>query len=175
MKNGTRHNGVFQAAFALVMLAMLTGCGYRIAGRAGAMPGAIASLSIPIFSNNTGKPDIEGLLTEAFVREFMTAVKVDRDGEAVLSGVVKSYDLRAVSYTRGDVNQEYRLTVAFALKMTLKADGKTLWSDDHVTDYEDFTVNIGSVGMTEEAEKAALQKLARDAARTVKERMLVNF
>lgn len=175
MKNGLRHSGFLQALFAFVLLAWLSGCGYRVAGRAGAMPGAVQSLSIPIFSNNTGKPDIEGLLTEAFVREFMTAVKVDRDGEAILSGVIKSYDLRAVSYTRGDVNQEYRLTVALTIKMTRKADGLTLWSDDHVTDYEDFTVNIGSVGRTEEAERAALQKLAKDTARTVKERMLVNF
>jgi hypothetical protein len=65
--------------------------------------------------------------------------------------------------------------VVISVRIVLKADGRVLWADDNIVDYEDFVVDTGDVTATEEAEITALKKLAKDTARLVKERMLEDF
>ena len=161
------------AALVAVLL-LVSGCGYHVAGKGGGgMPGDITELALPVFTNDTRKPDIEGIVTSAFAEEFLTTVKVTDSAAAKMLGSIKSYNLNAVSYSRDDVNQEYRLTVVFSLRIV--SGGAVLWSDTAITDYEDFVVNIADVTATREAEITALKKLARDTARLVKERMLEDF
>lgn len=166
--------GTLVSVFTLVLL-LLSGCGYHIAGKGGRMPGGVESLAIPVFENRTAKPDIESDLTAAFVTEFVTSVKVEGEAGHAMYGVIKSYELKPVSFTKSDINQEYRLTVVMALTIVDKSSGQIIWREEKVTDYEDFTVNINNVNETTESEKAALRKLARDTARLVKERMLEGF
>ncbi|MBI5886944.1 MAG: LptE family protein [Deltaproteobacteria bacterium] len=137
------------------------------------MPGGIESVSIPIFTNSTAKPDIESTVTQAFVNEFVNTLHVTTTNEVVMRGAITSYELTPVSYTQNDVNQEYRLTVTLSL-MIVKGD-QTLWEDSEISDYEDFTVIISDVTATNEAELAALKKIAEDTARFTKERMLEQF
>lgn len=170
-------NSILRVTTFFVLLT-LAGCGYHIAGMGGHMPGEVKSMDIPVFRNATAKPDIESIITSSFVSEFVTTVEVRDKGDSVLQGVIKSYNLTPVSYTKSDVNQEYRLTVVLSVKLYSLADNapqKLLWSDDNVTDYEDFTVNISDVSATKTREEEALRKLSRDTARLVKERMLENF
>jgi len=157
----------------LILLLTLVGCGYHIAGKGGKMPGGLASLNIPVFANAAQKTNIEAILTNAFVEEMVTTVKVGKDGEGTMQGVIRSYNLSAVSYSKSDVNQEYRLTVV--LSVTLLKNGAIIWKDDNISDYEDFAVDTANVTATKEAEEAALKKLAKDTARIVKERLLENF
>ncbi|OGP12878.1 MAG: hypothetical protein A2052_07680 [Deltaproteobacteria bacterium GWA2_54_12] len=160
--------------FALVLI-LLSGCGYHIAGKGGHMPAGLESLAIPVFENRTAKPDIESDLTAAFVTEFVTSVTVEGTSGHAMYGVIKSYELKPVSFTESDINQEYRLTVALALTIVDKSSGQIIWRKENITDYEDFTVNINDVSETTDREKAALRKLARDTARLVKERMMERF
>lgn len=159
----------------LLPLLFLLGCGYHVAGKGGQMPGGVDTLSIPVFHNRTLKPDIESTVTAAFVTEFVTTVKVETDAPYVMEGSINAYDLTPVSFTRSDVNQEYRLTVAMSLRILDGSSGRVVWKDDRVSDYEDFTVNINDVNATREREAEALRKLSKDTARLVKERMLEGF
>lgn len=164
-----------KTAALFLLVAALSGCGYHISGKTGRMPGKIENLTIPIFENRTAKPDIESALTVAFVEEFVTTVSVHRGAAHVMHGVITSYELTPVSFTKSDISQEYRLTVVMDLSIENKTSGKVIWKEEKVTDYEDFTVNISDVTETTESEAAALKKLARDTARLVKERMLERF
>ena len=159
--------------FIIIFLLAFVGCGYHIAGKGGKMPGDLASLNIPVFANAAQKTNIEAIVTNAFVEEMVTTVKVGSDGEGTLQGVIRSYSLSAVSYSKSDVNQEYRLTVVLAV--SILKNGAIIWQDDNISDYEDFAVNTANVTATKEAEEAALKKLAKDTARIVKERLLENF
>jgi len=168
-------NSYSRAVFALLALLLITGCGYHIAGKAGRFPGGVESIAVPVFVNMTVKPDIESDLTAAFVSEFVTSVRVEGSSPHAMRGVINRYELTPVSFTKSDINQEYRLTVELALSIVEKKSGKVLWHEDSVTDYEDFTVDINNVTETTEREEAALRKLAKDTARLVKERMLEGF
>lgn len=171
---------------AVLALALAAGgCGYHVAGFGGRVPGDITSLSIPIFANRTAKPDIEGIITTAFVDEFNTTIEVGPSGEGIMDGIIVRYELRPVSFSESDINQEYRLIVS--VELAIYRDGprvedipeedegpEALWRDT-VTDYEDFIVNIDDVAATRQAEADALRKIARDVARLTKERVLEDF
>lgn len=163
--------------FLFALLAAVAGCGYHVAGKGGKMPGGITSLSIPMFVNSTGKPDIEATMTSAFSTEFVTSVNVVKDnGDAVLRGVIKSYGLTPVSFTKSDVNQAYRLTVVLSVKIVQGTGGeRVLWEDDNITDFEDFSVNINDISATRDREAEALRKISRDTARLTKEHILEMF
>lgn len=160
--------------FALLLF-VLSGCGYHVAGKAGQMPGNIETLSIPVFTNSTLKPNVESIVTSAFVNEFVATVRIIDESPFRLEGEITSYGLTPVSFSSSDVNQEYRLTVSMSLRIYDKDTGKTLWQDKDVLDTEDFSVNTADVSATRDNETAALQKLSRDTARLVKERMLEGF
>ena len=168
-------SGYVKTALAFLALLLISGCGYHIAGKGGRMPGGVESLAIPVFENRTIKPDIESDLTSAFVSELVTTVKVEGRAPHAMYGIINKYELTPVSFTKSDINQEYRLTVELALSIVDRGSGQILWHEDKVTDYEDFTVNINNVTETTEREEAALNKLARDTARLVKECMLEGF
>jgi len=166
---------LMSSAGAIILLTLfLAGCGYHISGKSGKMPGEVTELAIPIFANATGKPDIEAAVTGAFTTEFAATVRISENADAVLNGVIKSYDLKPVSYSKNDVNQEYRLTIIISLKMT-KKDGTVLWAENNVTDSWDFPVSGADITATKDAEIEALRKIARDTARLVKERMMEKF
>jgi len=162
-----------KVAMLVIAALLMGGCGYHIDGRGATLPGGVTELRIPVFTNNTSKPDIEAPMTDAFVAEMVNPVSVNYSSDVVMAGVIKSYELTPVSYTGSAVNIEYRLTVK--LSVEIKKGEEVLWKDENISDYEDFTANTLDVAATEDAERAALKKLARDTARLVKERMITGF
>ena len=142
------------------------------------MPGNIATLSIPFFKNRIQKPDVETVITSALIEEFVksdVAKVVEEDAEAVINGVITGYELMPVSFNRNDVIQEYRVTIRVEVQLVRGSDGKVLWEDKNITDYEDFKVSAADVNATKTAEWDAVKKMARDTSRLIKERMLEDF
>lgn len=161
--------------FVAALMATASGCGYHLSGQFGKMPGGVKALYVPMFENRTQKPDIEAIMTSAFATEFATTVEVSDKAEFVMNGQVVSYGLQSVSYTKNDINQEYRLTVAVSLKIAKRDGSEVVWKEDNISSYGDFVVNGMDITATKEAELAAFRKIARDSARLVKEKMLENF
>lgn len=159
----------------LLFLFILSGCGYHLTGKAGEMPGGVESLSIPVFTNTTRKPDIEAGITTAFVNEFLTTVSISENAPFVMEGAITSYGIVPVTFSSNDIAQEYRLTVIMDFRIQDRATGEVVWQVSGVADSEDFTVNTANVSDTRDREAAALGKIARDTARLVKERMLERF
>src|SRR3989338_9072248 len=169
---------ILTPVFYYSLFAVLTSCGYHIAGKGGNMPGNIATLSIPFFKNRIQKPDVETVITSALIEEFVkseVAKVVEEDAEAVINGVITGYELMPVSFNRNDVIQEYRVTIRVEVQLVRGSDGKVLWEDKNITDYEDFKVSAADVNATKTAEWDAVKKMARDTSRLIKERMLEDF
>src|SRR3990170_6131834 len=162
---------------AFIAAALAAGCGYRVAGKSGGKEfiEGVGTVSVPMFENITGATDVESVVTSAIVIELINAVKVGADADAVLKGVIRSYKIAPVSFTRSDVASEYRLTVVMSIKFVKISDGTVIWHDDNMSDYEDFTVNTSDVSATKDAELAALRKIAKDAARLLRERVGAGF
>ncbi|HBR16980.1 MAG: hypothetical protein A3G39_00370 [Deltaproteobacteria bacterium RIFCSPLOWO2_12_FULL_43_16] len=177
-----RGSGVGSQKFLFCILysifCILPSCGYHIAGKGGSMPGNVATITIPFLKNQTQKPDVETIVTTALVDEFVKSgiVKVvEENADAVISGAVTSYDLTPVSFNKNDVIQEYRLTIKIEVSLVRKSDGKIVWQDKNITDYEDFKVTTTDINATKTAELDAVKKMAKDTARLIKERILEDF
>jgi outer membrane lipopolysaccharide assembly protein LptE/RlpB len=163
-----------RAPLLIILLFVLSGCGYHLAGMGPLTAWGISSMSMPVFINDTRKPDIEGAITATFINEFVNTVKIVDKGDAAMKGVVKSYTVFPISFAGIDVIQQYRLTLVFSLKIVKEDTGKVLWEDE-ISRYEDYTVNILDVTATNDAELAAMKKIASDSARLAKERVLERF
>jgi outer membrane lipopolysaccharide assembly protein LptE/RlpB len=146
-------------------------------GGMGTLPGNVSSIAIPFFENSTRTPNIEGVITTAVVDEFMSSVQVVdvEDAEAVLFGTIEKYKLKPVSFTSSDVVQEYRLYLTISLFMVRRSDDKVLWQENDIVDYEDFVVDVNDVSTSEDAEWSALNVIAFDMARSIKERLIEGY
>ncbi|MBI5599398.1 MAG: hypothetical protein HY890_06635 [Deltaproteobacteria bacterium] len=162
----------------LLLTFCIPACGYHVAGTRGrsALEG-VGSLAIPIFKNDTRKPGIEAVIASAMADEFINVIAMETAGAAgaVMEGRVGVYELTPVAYSADEVLTEYRLTVVMSIRLVRRSDGKVLWQDLNMRDYEDFAVNTSSVMATKDAEAIALGKIANDAARLVRERVLEGF
>ena len=101
MKNKKGHrfnldlNYCFLVSFLLVSM-FSSSCGYRIAGKATAIPRSINSIAVPIFINQTTKYRLEQRLTGAVVEELIsrTNYQITSDAgssDALLSGNVTEF------------------------------------------------------------------------------------
>src|SRR2546425_701053 len=77
--------------------AVVSGCGYHVAGRSNALPKSIHVIAVPALENKTSGYRIEQKLTTATVHEFLakTSYRVVPDpvnGDAVLRGKVVSLE-----------------------------------------------------------------------------------
>ena len=162
--------------YLLTVLFFISGCaGYHIAGRGGSLPGGIKSISVPIFANNTAKPEIESTLSPPFADELVKTglVKVGSKSEGTLKGTIKEYTLTAISFNPQDEVKKYRLTVVIDLVLVESSSEKVLWESIGLKDSEEFLAPADRISDTNE--DAALKKIATDLAKLFKERVLEGF
>ena len=162
---------------ALLTCVLVTGCGYHVSGGRGSVSSnfgyGIESVAVPVFKNETLRSGVEGVITNALVDELVNIIEIKSkaNAEAVIKGVVESYELSARSYGDGDVVSEYRLTVSYSVRLVRVTDNVVLWQDNMVSAYADFLVDITSVAITKDRESKALEAVALESARLVRERM----
>ncbi len=166
----------FKWVLSVLCFLFLSGCaGYHIAGKGGSLPGGIQSISVPIFTNKTAKPEIESTISPPFSDELIKTglVKVGSRGEGTLKGTIKEYTLSSISFDPQDKVKKYRLTVVIDLVLVESSSGKVLWEGLGLRDSEEFLAPGDRISETNE--KAALKKIATDLAKLFKERVLEGF
>ncbi len=157
-----------------------SGCGYHVAGRGDRLPPDVKTIAVPIFTNESTRFRIEQTLAAAVTREFIERTKfhVTTDpsqADAVLKGTVR--DVRA-----GVVTFDLRTGRATALQVQVTANveltdthtNKTLFSNPAYVFREEYEISQSNPELFEEAQPA-LDRLARDFARTLVTEILENF
>ncbi|HEX6878818.1 MAG TPA: LPS assembly lipoprotein LptE, partial [Terriglobales bacterium] len=123
------------------------------------------------FVNRTQTYRIETTLTEAVVREFNTRTKYrivsnSADADAVLSGTVLTTQLAPLTYDSNTGRASSGL-VTVTMKVSLKTkDGRVLYDNANYLFREQYQVS-GQVSSFFEEESPAMDRLARDFARTL--------
>ena len=120
---------------------LFPGCGYRLRGAVGRLPGGAESIGIPTFRNLTGEPEIEQIMTRAILREFTARTRgrvnsSDSDADIVLLGEVK--DVSAVPVTFGAQNSgeltfssAFQVTVRIGAKLVRRRDSAVVWENEN--------------------------------------------
>ena len=153
-------------------------CGYRIAGKATAIPRSINSIAFPIFVNQTTKYRLEQRLTRAVVEELIsrTNYQITSDAgssDALLSGIVTEFTSTPVIFVNG-VGSTFLITVRLKLELKELETNKVLFQNSNYFFREEFQISQESEGFFPE-EGPAIERLSRGFSRDLVTGILESF
>ena len=162
----------------LVLLFVAPGCGYRLAGKATAIPANVDSVAIPIFTNNTTKYRLEQRLTFAVVDQFLarTRYRIVPDAsqaKALLTGEVTEFTSTPVIFA-GGAGATFLVTVRMRVLLKDTTTQKLLFENNNFYFREEFEISRGSKEFFPE-EGPAMDRLAREFSRTLVSSILEAF
>ena len=163
----------------LILLIFLAGCGYHVSGHADLLPKSIKTIAVPAFGNVTTRYKLADRLAADITREFIertryTVVADPKKADAVLAGAVVNF----VSYptTFDPVSSRasgVQVIVNLQLLLTDKT-GKVLFQRPGMEIRERYEISVDPKAYLDES-GPAVDRLARDVARSVVSAVLENF
>ena len=176
------------SALALVVVgtAVISGCGYALAGRGSFLPADIRVVGIPLLENRTPIQRIDQAITEKVRTEFLSRGKYEirpsaGGADAVLSGAITGFVSQPVGLDQQLASaSRYRFTVTMRVQFTDSRNGEVLWSNETLTFSEEYDVRTRGGTQLEgavliEQEGPAVDRLATDLARYVVSSILEAF
>lgn len=166
-------------AAALLLLALLPGCGYHVAGQADLMPKSIHSIAIPAFASRTTRYRLTDRLPDAISKEFIlrTRYSISHDpksADAVLQGSILRYAAFPTIYDAAG-SRASAVQIFVTLQVTLRdKKGKVLFTRPAMEVRERYEISGDTRAYLEESD-VALERLSRDVARSLVSAILENF
>jgi outer membrane lipopolysaccharide assembly protein LptE/RlpB len=178
---GARANIRAKLIITLCLLTLFTSaCGYHVAGKADLIPKNIKTIAIPAFTTNQARPKLTRLLATNIAQEFTSRTKYNivadpTQADAVLKGSLSNF---VVFQTISDptTGRATGATIVATLQITLteRATGKVLFSRSPLEFRERYEISTDPQTYFDES-GTAVERVARDAARTVVTAILENF
>ena len=157
---------------------LAAGCGYRLAGKATAIPESVDSIAVPIFTNRTTKYRLEQRLTSAVVDELTsrTRYRISSNPDsaaAVLTGVVTGFTSTPVIFS-GRAGSTFLVTVRLQVELKDSRSKKLLFENRNYFFREEFEISRASRDFFPE-EGPALDRLATAFSRDLVSTILESF
>jgi len=161
----------------LIMATLLfSGCGYRFIGAnsGDAIRTNRQTVWVDFIGNTTSSSIAQTILKRGMLDEFhafrgMAPATTRSDSDMVISGNIKSYSTRAVSYNAADQIREFRLTIDVELEVRNKTSQKVVWigllSASH--DFPASDPRNPDLALQKNAEEAALVAASRKLAQSL--------
>ena len=166
--------------FVLLSTLALSSCGYHTAMKGGSQIPNLNTLAVPAFVNQTSTYKVEQTLTSAVVKELLkrTNYKLiyhdDSAADAILRCTVTGVGAGPLTYDPQTARAS-TMIVGVTMKVTLVArDGKVLYENPNYTFRDQYQVSRDVSSFFEE-QNPALERVARDFARTLVSDMLEAF
>jgi len=170
---------------ALATAAVGTACGYTLAGRGSFLPDYIRSIGIPLFQNRTPYLTVELVFTEKVRVEFQsrgrfTIQPAEAGADGIVLGDIVGISLAPVGFTDAQLATRYRFTVTVSVKFDDATQKKTLWENPALSFSDEYDLSSRLSGGLDaraflESERAAIDRLATDFARSVVSSILEAF
>ena len=170
----------------LVLVLLVSSCGYHLSGTGGIVPEGVRTISIPVFFNATNEPYVDVEVTQAVVEEFMTDGRLKvmslEEAELALRGRVVKYEVTPLSYNPQSYVQQYRVHIVVDASLEDLRSKKVLWQEKGIRSsfISDYTVSLDAAGRadirgTRVAKDAAIKQASQDIALTLRSRVLEGF
>ncbi|MCD4763595.1 MAG: hypothetical protein K8R28_06180 [Desulfobacterales bacterium] len=141
------------------------------------MPEGIKSLSIKMLKNRTSETGAENIFTNDLIYEITSFGKVvltkEDSADGILSGVIESMRVDAISHRDSYTSLERRVTVTLSLKLTDQT-GRVIWSAKDFSVSEDYIVSSDKQ-TTERNRREAIKTLSKRFAEKVYNRLTDDF
>ncbi len=164
----------------LLLVLLLSACGYHTAGHAVQLPDNVKAIAVPAFKNETPTYRVEQMLTASVVREFTTRTKyrilneASEDADATLRGTVLSTAVSPLTYDTVS-GRAASVLVVVSLRVSLtNREGKVLYQNPAFLFREQYEVSQDLTSFFEE-DSPAFRRLSQDFARTLVSNVLEGF
>ncbi len=174
-----RAGTVLIAALAL----WLGGCGYALVGRASNLPEDIEKIYVEPLENSTSRSQVEQILTRAISDELLTrrrfeTVNTAEEADAVLSGNVKSFNVRPVTFDDAGLASAFEVSITADMKFQRRPDGgeegEVLWSNSRYVFRQDYPLEEEETGYFDR-ENIAIENTSERFAATLVTDLLEGF
>jgi outer membrane lipopolysaccharide assembly protein LptE/RlpB len=160
------------------MCCYLAGCGYHTVGwETGPLGSAGNTVSVPVFTNKTFKPNLESTLANAVVDEFAKRnnprIARSDDADMTLTGEVATYNSTAISYSRSDTITEYVASMKLVATLRRNSNQQVLWKGE-LSWSQAFPANT-NIAIQQNAEDAAIQEICQKLAQQLYLKILQDF
>jgi len=164
----------------LLLICLLSGCGYHTAMKGGSQIPNLNTLAVPVFVNQSTTYKVEQRLTSAVVKELLKRTnyklvyREDSSADATLRCTVTGVGAGPATY---DPQTARASTMIVGLTMQVKLvarDGRVLYDNPTYTFRDQYQVSRDTSSFFEE-QNPALERVARDFARTLVSDMLEAF
>jgi outer membrane lipopolysaccharide assembly protein LptE/RlpB len=176
----SRAESVVKNLLPLLLLALVTSCGYHTAGHTVQLPENVKTIAVPAFKNETPTYRIEQMLTSSVVREFTTRThyRILSDpsdaADATLRGTVLSTSASPLAYDTA-TGRAASVLIVVSMKVSLAdRNGKVLYQNPAYLFREQYEVSQDLASFFEE-DSPAFRRLSQDFARTLVSNILEGF
>jgi ABC-type uncharacterized transport system auxiliary subunit len=146
----------------LVFLFMMISCGYY--SFKGSLPPDVKTIAITVFNDRTSYPNIREILTNsltnAFIFDNTLRVVDESQADLVISGTIQSIRQTAANVAKGEIVNEYKVTVSVKVKCVNTKTSKILY-DKTFSNYGTME-GAGTPDAYEQAILAALSQNTND-------------
>lgn len=161
-------------------LALLAGCGYHPAGSPAHLPDTVHTLAVPVFRNTTQSYHTEVLFTQAVIQELSSRTPYrlvagnSADADATLDGTITGFQVTPLTY-----NSQTGQSSSFVIKIRAKVklvdrSGRVLYENPSYLFRQQYETTQDLASFIQE-DNPAVQRLARDFARSVVSDLLESF
>lgn len=169
----SRPTGVRRLLPIAVLLAStaLPSCGYHLSGSGpGSIPESVRVIAVMPFENRTNRPEIEQRVTEQVSLQLSNRRRyvVDADPEtadAVMRGVILSYNTNAVQFSAEGRTSRVEAVVAVQASIRLTETDEIIWSQSGLMFREQF--DVPDAGPFFDEEVLAIEDIAQGVAGVV--------
>jgi hypothetical protein len=169
----------------IIGAALVTGCGYSLAGRGSFLPDHIQTIGIPQLENRSTFLQVEQVLTEKIRAEFIgrgryRVVAEAATSDAVLSGEISGISVEPVGFTDQQLASRYLFALTMSVRLTDARTNEVIWANNAMTFREEYDLTTRPGGAIEGAvfldqERSSFDRIATDIARTVVTAILEAF
>jgi len=170
-----KFNCLFLSFAAVALVIAGAGCAsYRFKST---VPQELRTISVPVFENASGYPEIDAVVTEYVLREFQREgtfkIKNIDDSSLKLLGKLVKTDLTPLRYDRnyGSRASEYRYTLVAEITLVERSTGKLLMDGVQIKANTTFMTHGDMLtGMQD-----AYPRIAKDLSRSIVDAVLANW
>lgn len=187
----------------LILLFVLSSCGYQLAGRQTHVPGGVYLVSVGPFKNESREFGLDRRLRFAFEKEMfrrgvLKVVEEPGGGEAILAGTIRGFSTYPVAFDTDDEAVRYEAELTLDVTLQRQSDGEILWQASGVEAIEEYSVvqalvvpsssqfqrttldlkdlaKLTDIQLAETEKRLAIDRLVRTIVTDVHDRILDDF
>lgn len=150
---------------ATLVAVISSACGYNLVGRGNILDPSIRTINVPTLVNRTTRVEVEQQLTQELSSELVSRgrlrlVSDPKEADAVLRGVISTFNLTPVGFEEGRATQ-YQISITASIELVDRRgeEERVVWNNDQYRFVENYTVAPDTTDAFDQ-ESRAIQEIA---------------